>query len=248
MNSAKVQYAYIICFPFQCSTKQDSTSPTPTDESKESSDSNGNNENNEGTTKHSKNTNDPNNNADPIQIIYDWENIGKDLLEIGTLGYELGCSIAISHDGKNLAIGAPGAGDTTTNSNNIGNVRVFKRKKRKWIQRGRDLKGYGHIVSISNNGKVLGIGSDHNDNVHWFDGEIQLFQYKAKSDRWISLGSVHGGLASTFFGTSSGNTNKQIAIGATGHDGFNITEEGSVRIYHRLFQNKTTQHSRDIIL
>ena len=208
-----------------------------------------------------------------IQTPYEWDDIGQALLVQGHIGtyYDIGyniTSISISDNGDNIALGItvcahiPDDSKKGKDININSKVKVFRRVSRhgkeKWVQRGKDLKGFGNIVSLSNNGKVLGIGNDHDNNAdhnkrsQWFDGGlITMFQYRKKIDDWFSMGSVHhGGAASSLFGSSASlpENYKRMAVGPAGHDGFDVTEAGSVRIYQRLFQNKTLQHSRDIIL
>lgn len=191
-----------------------------------------------------------------------------------------GHSIAVSSDGDTIAVGVSRSSDNKRGSphhhhhhyrhhcynrryHNSDFVRVFRKKKGgKWIQRGQDIVNLGHIVSLSNNGRILAIGKSNdfetlvgestdaeyvNDN-----NTIRIFKFKARLNEWSEMGiieSASDSSPSSFFGTSSSlpGHGRLLAIGASGHDGFNITVKGSVRVYHRSFQNKT-QSGRDIYL
>ena len=154
------------------------------------------------------------------------------------------CSISVSRDGETVAIGIPGE---TSNY-----VRVYKSKKGKWVQRGPDFEGLGYMVSLSKNGRILAIGQSYEEeNIYPLRGEIRIFEYKAEKNEWNEVGTFEGGSPSSFFETSSSlsGNGRVLAIGASGHDHFNITDKmGSVRVYHRPFQNKTTVHGKDIFL
>ena len=187
-----------------------------------------------------------------------------------------GHSIAISSDGDTIAVGVPSSSGKKCRSPPRHHyyhdhhhchhrchreyVRVFRKKKGgKWIQRGQDIIGKGYVVSLSNNGRVLAIGKSNDAENQVVDGadieyvscndKIRLFKFKASSNKWSEMGiveSASGSSSSSLFGKSSSlsGNGKLLAIGASGHD---VSGKGSVRIYHRSFQNKT-QSGKEIYL
>lgn len=94
-----------------------------------------------------------------------WQKIGQDI--DGIVGEEQlsGYSVSLSDDGNILAIGAPNNPGTSYN----GSTRVYKNNGSTWTQIGSNILGLGiynqngYSVSLSGDGKTLGVGAIKNN-------------------------------------------------------------------------------------
>lgn len=148
--------------------------------------------------------------------------IGQTLL--GDLpGDEMGYSVAISANGKIIAMGAPGNDGNGTNS---GLVRVYENIAGVWMQLGTDIYGgnynswgprNGFSVSLSADGKILAMGAPYNGPGIHSSGYVRVFKYISGS--WSQIGSDIGGpisqidVGASVSLSADGNT---IAVGAYG--------------------------------
>jgi len=136
-----------------------------------------------------------------------------------------GYSVAMSSNGKRIAIGAP---DNT----GAGYVRVYDYNGNVWNQVGSDINGedevdqVGWSVAMSSNGTRIVIG----DIYHANRGRVRVYDYNGTA--WNRIGNIDGEGTNDWFGYSvamSSNGNR-IAIGATYNTG-NAYESGHVRVY-----------------
>ena len=137
-------------------------------------------------------------------------------------GDGFGVSLALSLDGKTLAIGAQ---NNDGNGNESGHVRVFQYEFGTWKQVGADLDGeaagdlFGGAISLSADGGILAVGATNNDGNGNESGHVRA--YKNEGGTWIKLGEDLDGEAA---GDLSGGVislsadGKYLAIGATGND------------------------------
>ncbi len=142
-----------------------------------------------------------------------------------------GHAVAISYDGRTLAVGAPNNDQFGSNS---GHIRVFRLNDGDvWERKGNDIDGefaddrFGYSVAISSDGNVIAIGAIKPSG----NGYVKVMVWNGSS--WIQRGSTLIGEAlADHFGwsvalSSDGN---RVAVGATGNDA-NGTSSGHVRIF-----------------
>jgi hypothetical protein len=108
-----------------------------------------------------------------------WNQIGQDIVGDAN-GDEFGSSVALSYDGKTLAVGAPNADGK--NGVDSGHVRVYRMDDSEfdWIQLGDDINGeaaydyLGFSVSLSADGDKVATGSPGNDDNGEFSGHVSV--------------------------------------------------------------------------
>ena len=152
-------------------------------------------------------------------------------------GDQSGNSVSLSANGSVVAIGA------SLNDGNRGHVRVYQIAKRNpWVQQGLDIVDHGSnvieqnhdswamvSVSLSNDGKVLAIGSRLNDGNHGNQQDTGLVRVFENTDGlWKQKGSDIYGEAEgdqKGFSVSLSADGSKLAVGATEND------NGYVRVY-----------------
>lgn len=161
-----------------------------------------------------------------------WEQVGGDLVGNATNNDQFGTSVALSGDGKIMAVGA--IGDSTQN----GYVKIFEFKDGSWAQIGQTLSGqaagddFGKSIDLSYDGKIVIIGADETG---VGAGTVKIFKYT--SNNWVQRGSDITGdsTSNAFLGqsvaiSSLGNI---VVIGAPGY----VINLGGVRIYEYIDNN-----------
>ncbi len=89
-----------------------------------------------------------------------------------------GSSVSLSDDGTVLAVGALYNGE---NGSCRGHVRVYKYLNNAWTQQGNDIDGEadadnsGSSVSLSDDGTVLAVGAQYNDETGPNSGHVRVF-------------------------------------------------------------------------
>jgi hypothetical protein len=143
-----------------------------------------------------------------------------------------GYAVALSGDGKTLAIGAPGNGGS-----DAGHVRVYTFDGDAWVQQGGDIDGEaandqsGYAVALSGDGKTLAIGATGNDGNGSYAGHVRVYTFDG--DAWVQLGDDINGEARydrSGYAVALSGDGKTLAIGANGNDG-NGRSAGHVRVY-----------------
>ena len=106
-----------------------------------------------------------------------------------------------------------------------------------WMQLGIDIDGeaaddrFGYIVSMSDNGNRLAIGTLFNDGNGSNSGHVRVYEWQGAA--WVQLGAdIDGEAADDQFGisVSLNGDGTIVAIGGTGNDG-NGNNSGHVRVY-----------------
>lgn len=164
-----------------------------------------------------------------------WEQLGSDFD-----GYEkndfFGTSVALSSDGKTLAIGAP-ANWNIEEEGLLGYVRVFylNDDTSTWDQVGQDIHGessgdfFGFSLALSADGKTLAIGAYGNDGNGDGSGHVRV--YRIYDAGWTKLGDDIDGESSfdqsgrSLSLSANGNT---LAIGSMGRY---EEDPGRVRVF-----------------
>lgn len=146
----------------------------------------------------------------------------------------LGSSVALSNNGSYLAVGAY-MSDL---------VRIFKFDSEIgiFVQLPNDIIGasgtwFGYSVSLSGDGKRLGVGAPRNKDMGNRSGKTFIFENNNES--WESVGDIIGEASSDEAGTSiflSGN-GKHLAVGAWSNDGGAIFS-GHVRVFKTQERNQ----------
>lgn len=159
-----------------------------------------------------------------------------------TISGGLGYSVALSLNGRRLAIGGKGT------------VRIYAFQGSKWVQQGSDIEsvsGDGRkdsmAVAISSDGGVVAVGDPSHDNV----GYAAVYRFDDTSSTWSQLGeSIFGKQLSS--NDNFGNTIALSASGmrlAIGGDGVQAEAKNSgyVQVYDYTTANGWTQAGDDII-
>ena len=166
-------------------------------------------------------------------------NYRSDALQLGedidgeSVDDQSGSALALSSDGKTVAIGAR---QNDANGSNSGHVRVYGYSESAWFQLGQDIdgdaagSGLGVATALSSDGRTLAIGSGNDANGS-NSGRVRVYRYDGSA--WVQRGANLDGRAEQGdqFGrsvalSSDGDT---IAIGAIGSP--NLSYIGHVAIY-----------------
>jgi hypothetical protein len=153
-------------------------------------------------------------------------------------GDRSGAAVALSADGKTLAVGAPG--EDNGNDDNVGHVRVYTWNGAAWGQQGGDINGEaagdysGNAVALSADGKTLAISAPYNDNGNG-DGAGHVRVYTLNNGgAWVQRGGdIDGEAAGDYsgFAVALSADGKTLAIGAPRNDNGNDDRAGHVRVY-----------------
>uniref|UniRef100_A0A7S1B4Y8 Uncharacterized protein n=2 Tax=Corethron hystrix TaxID=216773 RepID=A0A7S1B4Y8_9STRA len=156
-----------------------------------------------------------------------------------------GISVAMSHHGDRLVVGAYG---NDSKGENGGRVRVFHFVSLYWIQLGNGIYGdasddrSGFAVSVSGDGKRVAVGSSLNDNLGINNGQVKIYQL-VNNWRWEQVGKDILGSSEDRLGTSVSLSfdGHRVAVGSplNSHRG---VASGNIKIYafkqHWLFKKR----------
>lgn len=150
-----------------------------------------------------------------------WTQLGNSIT--GQSTEQLHYSVAISSDGKRMAIG--------TKHNK---VKVFQETNGFWIQVGSTIAGggiFGFSVSLSSDGKRLAVGAPNQNTANGIgSGEVKVFE--ESNGTWTAVGAgIAGGMGSAQAGyaVAISGDGKRVVVGAPYHD-FSVTK-GQVRVF-----------------
>ena len=166
-----------------------------------------------------------------------------------TVGENSSDSMALSADGKVIAIGKVGGDEV--DHNDSGEVRLYRKVKDTWTQIGQDIEGEddddrsGYSVALSADGAIVAIGAPRNDDNGNDSGHVRLFQNV--NDAWTQIGEDIDGendfdLSGHSVALSADGS--IVAIGAPGNDG-NVDDSGHVRLFRNV-NGTWTQIGQDI--
>jgi len=146
-------------------------------------------------------------------------------------GDMFGVSVALSEDGKTLAIGARGNDD---NGSYSGHVKLFSLqddrlswKELSQVLNGEAGDGFGTVVSLSADSKTLAISAPYSDN---FSGYVKVYMRGEGSSNYEQLGEpITGEVTGGGFGWSMSLSadGMTLVIGAP----WNNEQSGMVRVY-----------------
>lgn len=150
-----------------------------------------------------------------------WNQIGSDINGQAP-GDEAGASVALSENGKRVAIGSNKNDSIGLNS---GHVRIFEENAGVWNQVGNIINGqaegdqFGFATSISADGKRVAIGAPYHNGNGINSGQVSIFQEIGGA--WTQIGNSIIGDSSgdnSGFAISLSSNGKRIAIGAILND------------------------------
>jgi WD40 repeat protein len=124
-----------------------------------------------------------------------WVQLGQDICG----SYGVGDDVAISNDGRTVATGA------IKHSGWEGQVIVwtYNVQEDQWYRLGQDLNGehrdWAGYVSLSGDGTILAIGAPVNEDFGILSGQVRVWQYDTKTQRWIWIK-----LGQTLYGQDEG--------------------------------------------
>lgn len=151
----------------------------------------------------------------PYQV--EWYQIGTDLN--GTGGESFGSSVAMTADGKRIAVGA------MNHNSNDGEVRVYDNINNQWTQVGSSIPGapnerFGQSISISSDGMRVAVGAA------WGTETIKIYEYS--SSTWNKIFEASG-VSGDQFGRviSISSDGKRVASGASSDN----SNTGYARVY-----------------
>ena len=180
-----------------------------------------------------------------------WLQIGADIDgEASTDNF--GSSVSLSSDGSIVAIGAPSASGTNSDS---GHVRLYQLDSSgNWVQLGSDIDGeftedyFGWSVSLSADGKTVAIGADSSDGNGSESGHVRVYRLNG-SGNWLQLGSdLEGTAAGIYFGSSVSisSDGSIVAIGAPYNKANNGNDAGHVKVYQLSSDGDWSQLGGDL--
>jgi len=157
-----------------------------------------------------------------------WILCGKAILEDPESHFSFGFSIALSDDGKKIAIGSPLSNQE--DGYEQGSIKIFAFRSGQWKQQGQALIGedrdqYGFSIGLSGNGKILST-SIHK---HGSQGNICAL-YRFEDKKWKKFGyTIFADNDEIFFEsfTSLSKDGNRVIIGIP----YYRFMEGSVRVY-----------------
>lgn len=169
-----------------------------------------------------------------------WKAVGSDLIG-RALGDDFGRSVALSHDGNIVAVGAP-LHDTDA-GHDAGQVRIyqFSEQQDDFVPFDQDISGdleqdsFGFAIAMSGDGYTIAIGMSRLDSVGTSSpGSMKIYRYNVESSKWLQLGdSIQGATGSELFGASVAlsKNGETVVIGSPFSDTESGDKSGSVSVF-----------------
>ena len=161
-----------------------------------------------------------------------WKPNGATLKGVSSLG-RFGESVALSGDGRVLAVGASGTAFM------VGSVKVYRLSSGEWAEDGHSFLGldpsesFGMAVSLSSDGTVLAVGSGHADEEA---GRINVYAYDEVNGAWADEGlPIEGSSGDDFGSTVALSSVGRRVLGGAPSAMYNgkVAQAGAVRVYDR---------------
>lgn len=165
---------------------------------------------------------------------FSWQQLGSNIYG-EAVGDKFGYAVALSSDGKRLAVGAT---DNAGSGFDAGHVRIYEWSGGNWNQMGGDIDGEaardisGGAVTLSSTGNRVAIGAKLNDGNGNASGHVRVYGWVLGS--WVQVGSdIDGESYSDISGEaiSFSANGMTLAIGASGNLNTNGSSAGHVRVY-----------------
>ena len=162
-----------------------------------------------------------------------WVQLGLDIYGENEYDY-FGESVALSSNGKRLAIGST---YNDGNGENSGHVRVYEWNNRSWNQLGGDINGeakydfFGESLSLNSKGSILAVGSSQNDGRGHNSGSVRVFKFTGNN--WNQIGTnIHGEFIGDLLGSSLSLSADGLRLSVGGkHNDSNGLNSGHIRVY-----------------
>lgn len=164
-------------------------------------------------------------------VVPDWSAVGSPINGV-TVNEVSGRAIAMSDDGRTVAIGGPG---TSTGGVEAGVVRVFRRDGLGWIQLGSDFVGatggisLGTDVALSGDGSTLAYSEPGYTGTLGYQGRVRVRHWSGTT--WDPVGGdILGTNAYDFIGQvlALNNDASTLVVGSAGA----AANLGTVRVFH----------------
>lgn len=167
---------------------------------------------------------------------------------------QFGFSVALSDDGRVLAVSEPGFDGPV--GYRSGNVRIFAldESSRQWAQLGQDILGeeiaslFGVSISLAADGRRVAIGSPYHDgeaNLS-LSGRVRVFAFQDENSSWVALGQpLDGTRRLDWFGWSVelSADGRRVVVGAPRNRDYG----GYVRCFDFDGTNRWNQVGEDIV-
>lgn len=171
----------------------------------------------------------------------DWSLVGS-VLTGSQEGEFFGSSVAVSDDGRIIAVGSRRRSTTAGKS---GSAQVFRRSDSdQWIPMGLEIAGegggdlFGVSVALSSDGHTLAVGAMNGDHGPTNGGNASVYRFDAVSQQWTPVGN-------TIAGQASEQSARAVAISEDGQV-LALTTRGGARVY-RLADNGWQQIGQEIL-
>ena len=169
-----------------------------------------------------------------------WSLLGSPL-EAQAANDRAGYSIAVSADGRTVAIGAiQNKNDGAFTGKGYARVYAYDPNSGDWTQVGSNVEGAalgdwaGVSVALSSDAGILAVGAQASDENGDDSGSVRVYRYDNESDDWVLLGTaIFGEAAGDEFGRHIALSADGYTLAATGHknDHQGGTDSGHVRVF-----------------
>ena len=154
--------------------------------------------------------------SDDLQI---WTQLGQSIF--GEANSGTGSSIALSSDGKTLAVGSPGLLSPGPWGNNsfLGSVNVYRLDENGFKQIGETITGKtsydqaGKSVALSGDGRILAIGASGNSDSDEVSGYVKTYEWDDNASNYVQIGQPITAVGSY---DGSGMTGGSLALSGNG--------------------------------
>ena len=166
----------------------------------------------------------------------DWQLLGQIIPGESDSGF--GYSVALSSNGRIMAVGATGGSGGTGTATGSVQVYSYQEDSSQWEQIGSTLLGdagsddFGSSVDLSSDGTVLAVGARQGSLSTDVPGYAQVYRFSSSS--WIPYGQqLVGDVDNDGFGydLSLSSDGRTLAVGAWLYDAAGVKDGGLIRVY-----------------